>query len=183
MSITLLTLTNTTSETIGPYGLRAITIPANSSLGIQPPLDGILADNAFILDLLAGNVVPSIGGAPIPGGSVFQLFALLSQADLSNFYINISGNSTTTVKSGSGILHAVIVGDNNTGGTVVIYDNTSNSGTVIMSLQLGSPSGGLLSSAGQSGPVYLNALNLGFSMGITVVTSGSSDNNITLIYQ
>lgn len=106
-----------------------------------------------------------------------------SSASIINSYVTITGNSTTTAKSGAGILHAIIVGNNTTGGTVTIYDNTTGSGTVIMTLSLGTPSGGLLSTSGQLGPVYLNTLNIKFSTGLTIVTTGSSNNNVTIIYQ
>lgn len=183
MSIVLFTLVNTTNNDLGPFGLGAVTVPANGNVAIQPPLNGLLVDNRFIAAASAGLILLFIGGVQVQQSNMFNILDLMSKADLSNSYLNIVGNGTNVVKSGSGILHAIIIGNNNTEGTVTIYDNTTNSGTVIMSLTLGTPSGGLLSSSGQSGPEYLNALNLGFSTGLTVVTSGSTNNNITLIYQ
>jgi hypothetical protein len=100
-----------------------------------------------------------------------------------NKYKNLTGNATTTVKSGSGRFHGVIVGSNWTGGTVTIYDNTAGSGTVITVLTLGSPSGGLLSTTGSPGPLFMGPLGLEFSTGLTVVTAGSTSNNITILYQ
>lgn len=181
--ITLFTLVNTTAQNLGPFGLGQITVPANGNIAIQPPLNGLLVDNNFIAAASAGLLLLFIGGVQVQQSNMFNILDLMSKADLSNSYINLTGNATTTVKSGSGILHAVIIGNNNTGGTVTIYDNTAGSGTVIMNMQLGTPSGGLLSTTGLSGPEYLNALNLGFSTGLTIVTTGSANNNITLIYQ
>lgn len=100
-----------------------------------------------------------------------------------NQYRNITGNNTTTVKSGPGILRAISVNNNTTGGNVIVYDNTSGSGTRIMTLQIGSPSGGLLSSSGLPGPAQLTALDVKFTTGLTIVTSGSSSNNITIYYR
>lgn len=98
-------------------------------------------------------------------------------------YSNITGNGTTVVKSGPGALMGLLINNNNSGGTVVIYDNTAASGIKIVTVEIGSPSGGLLSSSGCNGPSGWSALNLKFSTGLTVVTSGSSSNNITVIYR
>jgi hypothetical protein len=182
-NITLFTLQNNTSSTVGPYGLNQVTVPANSQLAINPPLNGMLCDNAFIADLLAQNVSVFIAGQQVQGGILFEFFALLSQAPLSNNYTNVTGNSTVTAKTGSGLLHAIIIGNNTTAGTVTIYDNTAGSGTEIISLTLGSPTGGLLSSSGQPGPMYLDTLNVKFLTGLTIVTTGSTSNNVTVIYQ
>ena len=100
-----------------------------------------------------------------------------------NQYSNIVGNSTTTVKSGSGRLHGIMINKNWTGGTATIYDNTAGSGTKIATIDFGSPSGGLLSTTGLPTPTMIGPLGLEFSTGLTVVTSGSSSNNITILYQ
>lgn len=98
-------------------------------------------------------------------------------------YANITGNATTNVKAGPGALMGILINDNTTGGVVTVYDSNSGSGTKIGTIQIGSPSGGLLSSSGQPGPAGWTALNMKFGTGLTVVTSGSSGNNITIIYR
>lgn len=100
-----------------------------------------------------------------------------------NSFSRVTGNTTSTVKSGAGVLHGIIIGNNGTGGTITIYDNTAGSGTVIMQLDVGTPSGGLLSSSGQPTPIFLGPLGTVFATGLTVVTSGSSSNDITVVYQ
>lgn len=100
-----------------------------------------------------------------------------------NRYQNLTGNGTTVVKSGAGILRAISINNNTTGGTITLYDNTAGSGTKIMTLQIGSPSGGLLSSSGLPGPITLPALDIRFNTGLTIVTTGSSSNNITAFYR
>lgn len=99
-----------------------------------------------------------------------------------NKFRNITGNATTVVKSGSGRLHSIMINRNWTGGTVTIYDNTAGSGTVIATLDVGTPSGGLLSTTGTPGPIMLGPMGLEFATGLTVVTSGSSNNNVTILY-
>lgn len=98
-----------------------------------------------------------------------------------NKYRNITGNSTVTVKSGNGVIRGISINNNTTGGTVTIYDNTAASGTKIATLEVGTPSGGLLSSSGQPGPNYVT-MTAEFTTGLTVVTSSSSNNNITVYY-
>lgn len=98
-----------------------------------------------------------------------------------NKFRNITGNDTVTVKSGNGVMRGISINNNNTGGDVVIYDNTAASGTRIANIQIGSPAGGLLSTTGLQAPVYLN-LTAEFTTGLTVVTTGSSSNNITIYY-
>lgn len=100
-----------------------------------------------------------------------------------NTYSNLTSNATTTVKSGAGILHAIIINANWTGGTITIYDNTAASGTKIFTMTIGSPTGGLLSTSGQSGPFSTGPLGLEFSTGLTIVTAGSTSNNITVLYR
>lgn len=98
-----------------------------------------------------------------------------------NKYRNITGNGTTTVKSGNGVVRGISINDNTTGGTITVYDNTAASGTKIATMQIGTPSGGLLSSSGQPGPNYMT-MTAEFSTGLTIVTSGSSNNDITVYY-
>lgn len=100
-----------------------------------------------------------------------------------NQYQNITGNGTTVVKSGPGLLRAIILNNNTTGGTMTVYDNTAASGTKIMTLQLGTPSGGLLSTSGFPSPCSLPALDVRFNTGLTVVMAGSSSNNVTVYYR
>lgn len=100
-----------------------------------------------------------------------------------NNFTNVTGNSTTTIKSGAGILHSVNINNNTTGGVITIYDNTAASGTKIFTFSIGSPSGGLLSTSGNPGPFNTGPLGLEFSTGLTVVMTGSTSNNCTFIYR
>lgn len=98
-----------------------------------------------------------------------------------NKYRNITGNTTVLVKSGNGVIRGIGINNNNTGGEITIYDNTAASGTKIATIQIGTPSGGLLSSSGQQSPNYVNMI-AEFTTGLTVVTSSSSNNDITVYY-
>ncbi len=94
----------------------------------------------------------------------------------------ITGNATTVIKSGSGVLRGIILGNSSTLGTVIIYDNNAGSGTVICSLQLGSPVDGVGGIKGTPIPNFLGPTQVAFSTGLTVVTAGSTSNSISVIY-
>ncbi len=83
-------------------------------------------------------------------------------------YTNITTQTTTTVKSGSGMLHAIVLNTPVASAVVTIYDNTAGSGTLIGTITL---PGTLLS----SGPVTV-MINGKFNTGCTIVTSGATMN-------
>lgn len=97
-------------------------------------------------------------------------------------YTRVTGNTTTTVRTGRGYLHGIIIADNRTGGQVTLYDNTAGSGTIIMQLEIGTPGGGILNpGSGSPGPNFVGPLGLNYTTGLTVVTSGSTTNDITIL--
>lgn len=79
---------------------------------------------------------------------------------------NITTNATTTVKSASGHLHSIVV-NTTAAGTIAIYDNTTNSGTLIGTMKASIAEG-----------TYI--FNCQFATGLTIVTGASSD--ITVNY-
>ena len=94
-----------------------------------------------------------------------------------NQYKNVTGNGTTTVKSGAGVLQVIMINNAGSGGTMAIYDNTTASGSdIIATLTL--PTGGV-----NPVPAAMFGLGCEFSVGLTVVTAGSALNNFTLVYQ
>lgn len=82
-------------------------------------------------------------------------------------YTYISTATTTTVKSGAGVLQSIIVNGGTTG-TIIGYDNTAGSGPIIFSFDT------------------TNALapfmfNIAFTTGLTIVTSAAT--KITVTYR
>lgn len=77
----------------------------------------------------------------------------------------IATATTTTVKSGAGTLHAVIVGET-AAGAITIYDNTAASGTII----------GVLKASIAEGDYLFDA---DFSVGLTIVTAAASKLTVT----
>ena len=84
-------------------------------------------------------------------------------------FSNLAAAATTTVKTGSGLLHTINV---TTAGaaasTITVYDNTAGSGTVIATID------------GTGLQSYL--LDLEFLTGLTVVIAGSTAPKVTFTY-
>jgi hypothetical protein len=81
---------------------------------------------------------------------------------------NITTATTTTVKSGSGVLRGIAV-NTTAAGTITVYDNTAASGTKI----------GIIAASVTPG-LYLN-LPARFAVGCTIVTGAASD--LTVYYE
>lgn len=130
----------------------------------------------------AGAAAPSfqitIGGKDSLGKS--QPARMNQFADLAtnfrNSFINLTGNATTVVKGSSGTLHGILINNNATAGTVKLYDNTAGSGLIIATFKIGS----VVTAAG---PSFIGPLGLEFATGLTVVTTGSAANDVTMLYQ
>lgn len=171
---------NNISANIVTY--QTTTINAGESALISTNQFMYAADGNLLSDLLTGNITISINGNVLYGNAVLTLLSLF--ASVGGYgYRNITGNATTVVKPVPGRLNSIVINKNWTGGTVTIYDNTSATGTIIGTIDVGTPSGGLLSSSGIPGPVTINFLNIETTTGLTIVTSGSTSNNITVIYR
>lgn len=83
-------------------------------------------------------------------------------------YSNITTTTTTTVKSGAGVLHSLTINTPVASSVITIYDNTAGSGTKIGTITLPAT----LLSEGPQGVI----LDLAFSTGLTLVTAtGASD--------
>jgi hypothetical protein len=158
-------------------GFQIPTVSANGNY--MTPCGGYNLIRALVTSYSSGSIVVTFDAGT---GSQEGLYPI----DPPTKYNHITGNATTTVKSGVGRLHSICINNNTTGGLIKVYDNTAGSGTLIMTLTIGTPSGGLLSSSGQGGPIFMGPLGvngLTFTTGLTVVTSGSTSNDITVIYQ
>ena len=84
-------------------------------------------------------------------------------------YTNITGQATTTVKSGGGILHTICVNTPAATETITIYDNTAASGTKI----------GTITVYASTNPCLTYDVN--FTTGLTLVTATASS-DLTVSY-
>lgn len=117
----------------------------------------------------------TVGGKDSSGKSQavrMDQFANLA-VNFRNSFKNIAGNATTVVKSGAGTLHSIMINNSTTGGTITIYDNTAGSGVIIATQTLGTT----------GAPSHLGPLGIEFTTGLTIVTAGSTSNNVTAVYQ
>lgn len=88
-------------------------------------------------------------------------------------FSNITSATTTTVKSGKGNLHAIIINTPVASGTITMFDNTAGSGTKIATIT--NPVS--LLGMGPISAVY----DIAFATGLTIVTTGAQD--ITVSYR
>lgn len=85
---------------------------------------------------------------------------------------HISTATTTTVKSGAGVLHSIVINTKGTvASTITVYDNTAGSGTVIAVIDSLTPIGAL----------YL--YDVLFTTGLTLVTTGTVAPDVTVAYR
>ena len=92
----------------------------------------------------------------------------LPVVEAGNLYNHITTATTTNVKSGAGVMHMVTVGTAGTTSTTTIYDNTAASGTIIA----------VVNSSGTGYWQY----DVTFTVGLTVVTTGSPAPDVTVSY-
>lgn len=166
-------------------GINWFGVPAFTPFGVGVTS---LTTNASVMVPVGGVTQVRTRASAYTSGTIEISWTTDSQilpnfANYPNTYSNRTGNGTFVVKSGFGTLQAIMINNDNTGGDLVVYDNTAGSGTVLFAAQLGSPSGGLLSSSGLRGMASSGLLNCSFNTGLTVVLSGSNNNNITVLYR
>jgi hypothetical protein len=89
-------------------------------------------------------------------------------------YQNITTDATTIVKSGSGVLHRIVINTPVASSVITLYDNTTNSGSKIGTITLPAT---LLS----QGPMVAQ-YELAFTTGLTIVT-GTGASDITVVYR
>lgn len=164
------------SDTVNIY--TPTSIPLNSIAYLNLIANSLGGQVVGYLGASAPSFAIMVGAQDVNGDA--QNFRMNQFNDLAtnyrNTYLNITGNTTTIVKASSGTLHGLLVNNNATAGKIQIYDNNSASGTLIGTFTLGS-------AVTAAGPIFLGPLGLEFKTGLTVVTSVSTSNNITIIYQ
>lgn len=125
------------------------------------------------IDVSAATPLPvtaAVSGGTVNIGNTPNTVPILAQAPGFSFQ-NITTATTTTVKSGAGVLHGVTVNTKGTiASTITIYNNTAGSGTKIGTIDS-------LNLAGQ----FL--FDVAFTTGLTLVTTGTVAPDITVSYR
>ncbi|MCA1832561.1 MAG: hypothetical protein LC750_07490 [Actinobacteria bacterium] len=88
------------------------------------------------------------------------------RVESSFLFSNITTATTTTIKSGAGLLHAVVINTRGVASTATVYDNTAGSGTKIATIDTTLSTTAFLYDAA-------------FATGLTVVTVGTADLTFT----
>lgn len=87
-------------------------------------------------------------------------------------YTNLEANATTVIKTGAGVLHSITINTiGATANTVVVYDNTAASGTIIASID------GTIAAA----PTRI--YDLCFTTGLTVIIASGTAAKITVTWE
>jgi len=110
-----------------------------------------------------GNLLVSLGTLLAGENQVTNRMMVTQQ--FSPAYISTA--TTTVVKSGEGVLGAITITES-VASTIIVYDNTSGSGTILASF--------VASAAVQTYP-----LNVTYGTGLTVVTAGASKLTVAFI--
>lgn len=84
-------------------------------------------------------------------------------------FANLAANTTTTLKTGAGVLHTVVINTKGGTSTATIYDNTTNSGNKIATID---------TTLSTTAFLYDTA----FSTGLTITTAGVSAADLTVSF-
>jgi len=128
--------------------------------------------NAFKVDGSAVTQPISAASLPLPTGAATEsTLAALNNKFNTNSFSNINTNTTSTVKSGAGVLKRIVVNKIGTSSnTCTIYDNTSGTGTIIATID----------------PVHTQMVfeyDVVFNTGLTIVTATGTAADLTIVYQ
>ena len=161
-----------TLQTTGNTSLNSIDTKTPALSGGRVPVESNLVQGLTDSQLRASAVPVSLSSSPLPTGAATEsTLAALNNKFNTNSFSNINTNTTSTVKSGAGVLKRIVV--NKVGAssnTCTIYDNTTATGTII----------------GTIDPVHTQMVfeyDLAFSIGLTIVTANGTAADITVIYK
>ncbi len=84
-------------------------------------------------------------------------------------FLNLAAAATTTIKTGSGLLHAInVTTAGAAGSTITVYDNTAGSGTIIATID--------------ATAIHTYIFDIEFLTGLTVVIAGATAPKVTFSY-
>ncbi len=146
-------------------------VPVTAANPLPVTLTSGTTDQDVNIVSVGGNAVTTtlpIAGTVQPGNTPNTTPWLVQ----SSFSVgNITTSTTTTVKSGAGVLHGINVNSKGTiASAAVVYDNTAGSGTKIATIDT-------LNLAGW------NQFDAAFATGLTIVTTGTVAPDISVMYR
>ena len=120
-------------QTTGNSSLSSIDAKTPSLSSGRVPVESNLVQGLTDTQLRASAVPVSLSSSPLPTDAATEsTLAALNNKFNTNSFSNINTNTTSTVKSGAGVLKRIVV--NKVGAssnTCTIYDNTTATGTII----------------------------------------------------
>jgi len=121
----------------------------------------------------AGNLAPATGTQAVTQSGTWSVSPLAATTGGYSFLNIAAGQATTTVKSGAGTLHSIVLNSAATAtNTTIIYDNTAGSGTVI-----GRPA--VTTATVPTTLIY----DIAFATGLTIVTAVANGGDMTVVYK
>lgn len=141
----------------------ANTVQGNMGQSGAPGSSAYLATFSYLFNGSTWDRIRNANGAIGLAGSG------LATETAGTLYNNITTGTTTTVKSGAGIFHAININTPLASATITIYDNTAASGTKIGTVTL---------PLTVAGPVRVT-FDVAFATGLTLVTSAATDLTVT----
>jgi hypothetical protein len=128
------------------------------------------ASSGSVIALLKG-LLTNIATASKQDTAATKLDSLITNSNPSWSASNIATNTTTTAKSGAGILHTITINTKGASANVAtVYDNTAGSGTKLATIDT------------TSGPITLR-YDVAFATGLTIVTATGTAADITVSYR
>ena len=175
-------------QTTGNNTLSAIDTKLGGTLTVNVGLTDaqLRASNVNVAATQSGtwNVTNISGTVSLPTGAATEttVAGLLTNTQLrasavettkkTSSFSHITTNTTTTVKSGAGVLRRIVINTKGSGAnTLTIYNNTSGSGTII----------GIIDTV--TGVRGHFEYGVSFSTGLTIVTANGTAADVTVIYE
>jgi len=91
----------------------------------------------------------------------------VQKTEIRDSYNYIATATTTVIKTGAGVLHSITV-NGGTAGTIIVYDNTAGSGTIIASFD-------------STNALATYLFDIAFATGLTIVTGAAT--KLTVSYR
>ena len=158
-------------QTTGNSSLSSIDAKTPSLSSGRVPVESNLVQGLTDTQLRASAVPVSLSSSPLPTGAATEsTLAALNNKFNTNSFSNINTNTTSTVKSGAGVLKRIVV--NKVGAlsnTCTIYDNTTATGTIIGTIDP------------HTHMVF--EYDVVFNTGLTIVTATGTAADLTIVYQ
>lgn len=150
--------------------LGNVTLDAGSRTGIVGNVT--LSDPKGFIGLVTATGSLSFGGNVTlnPSPNFIGLATVVASTIGSYSYLNMASNTTITAKSGSGLLHTLVINTRGTGSNCIVYDSLLPSGTKIATID---------TTLSTTAFVY----DISFATGLTFAMAGAGAADLTASYK